>query len=157
MWIGKRCAQGKTMGAERVEKDVVFATATTGAAASKRLFTVTGCVALTVVALCTTDLVAAVGGATLEVGLTGATAVLIAQTTAENIDADEVWSAAAPATKYAAITDLIPVWYIVNTGIHVLYTVATQAVATGAIKFICFWEPISEDGYVEAAGVNAAA
>jgi hypothetical protein len=150
------CGKGLGLGSYIEEQDVTFATATTGAVAAKRLFTVTGTVSLAIIAVCDTLLTPAVAGATLEIGFSGDTAVLIALSTAADIDANDVWLAAAPAKQIVAVTDLIPPVYVSND-LHVQYTVATQAIASGAMRFYCLWDPISEDGDVAAAGVNATA
>ena len=58
------------------------------------IFTVTGAVSVRLVAYCTTDL--AGGSATLEVGTTKNTAGIIAQTTATDIDENEIWHDTSP-------------------------------------------------------------
>ena len=152
-WIGKLCATGSPVGANIESQVVSFAAATTGAVASKRLFTVNGVVSLTVIAVCSSNLA---GSGTLEVGLGDSTAVFIAQSTGTDIDSGEIWSAAAPATSYVAFSDTIPIWYLVNND-HVTYTVGTATLTSGIITFYCLWEPISEGAFVQAAGVNATA
>ena len=136
-----------------VEQDVVFAAATTGAVASKRLFTVTGTVFATVVAVYSVNLT---GTGTLECGISDSTAIFIGQTTGTDIDAGEIWTAAGPAASYVITSDTIPPVYMLNAD-HIQYTVGTGTLTAGTIKFYCFWEPLSEDGDVAAAGVNATA
>ena len=69
-------------------KAITYVAATTGKQGTANLFTVTGTVALRIFAVCSTDLAGA--GATIEVGVAGSTAGLIAQTTATDIDEDEI-------------------------------------------------------------------
>ena len=85
----------------RVEKSITFDGGTTndigdfnGTGNTGNLFTVTGRVALTILAVCTTSLVGA--SATVEVGTALSTAGLIAQTTGTNIDVNEIWHDATP-------------------------------------------------------------
>jgi len=147
------CGKGMGLGAIVTEQGVTFAALTTGAVTSKRLFTVTGTVLATVIAVCDTNVA---GTGTLEVGVSGDTACIIAQTTGTDIDAYDVWTAAAPATRHVITSDTIPPVYILNDR-HIQYTVGTGTLTGGAMKFYCLWEPISEDGDVAAAGVNATA
>jgi hypothetical protein len=69
-------------------KEITYAAGTTGATGATTLFTITGQVAMRIFALCTGDLTSG-GAATLEVGIAGNTAALLAQTTATGIDSGE--------------------------------------------------------------------
>ena len=69
-------------------KSITYSELTTGAVGATNLFTITGTVALRIFAICDTSLTGA--GATLEVGIAGATNGLIAQTTGTDIDAGMV-------------------------------------------------------------------
>jgi len=71
-----------------------FTTATTGATGAHTLFTVTGDVLITVFGTCNTSLD---GAATLEVGVTGNTAALLAQIAdATTLDDGEIYVDATP-------------------------------------------------------------
>lgn len=130
-------------------KNVVFAGGTTndkgdfdGTGNPYTLFTVTGLVSMRLFAVCTTDLTGA--SATLEVGTALSTAGLIAQTTATNIDANEIWHDATPDASIELST--IAAERIVKQ--NVIQTVGTANITAGAITYYCFWKPLSEDGNV---------
>lgn len=144
------------------KKTVTFAGGTTdawgddgGALDGGVLFTVTGAVKCVLIGVCTTNLV---GGATLEVGITGATAIFMPQTTDTAIDAGELWlNNATPATYYIvgeseAAADNLPV-YMLN-GNDIILTVSGGANTTsGVIDFYCYFTPISSDGNVVDSGL----
>ena len=125
---------------------VTFAAGTTGAVDTFSLFTVTGDVLLTIFAVCNTDLTSG-GAATIEVGVAGNTAGLIAQTTATDIDDGDVWVDATPGVGVQAL----PGTFIVNDGADVIYTVGTTTITGGVLEFYCLWRPLSSDGNVVAA------
>lgn len=124
-------------------KAITYVAATTGAIGATTLFTVTGVVALRVFAVCSADLTSG-GSSTIEVGITGNTAALIAQTTSTGIDVGEIWLDTAPATVEA-----LPTTYIVAS--NVIQTIATATITGGAMTYYCLWSPISADGEVTAA------
>ena len=82
--------------------------------------------------------------ATVEVGVTGNTAAIIAQTTATDIDNGDVWRDATPAVGAEALNDPI----FIADGKDVILTVATANVTAGVVRFYCVWYPISADGAV---------
>lgn len=125
-------------------KAITYAAGTTGATGASTLFTVTGVVALRIFGVCGTDLTSG-GSATMEVGISGATATLIAQTTATGIDAGEIWIDNAPAK-----IELLPALSIIN-GTNVIQTIGTTTVTGGTLTYYCLWTPISSDGNVVAA------
>lgn len=124
-------------------KAITYAAGSTGATGASTLFTVTGAVAVRVFALCGTDLTSG-GAATLEVGIAGNTAALLAQTTATGIDAGEWWIDTGPATIEA-----LPGQFLVAG--NIIQTVGTTTVTGGVLTYYCAWLPISEDGLVVAA------
>jgi hypothetical protein len=69
-------------------KAITYVETTTGAVGATNLFTVTGTCALRIFGICDTNLAGA--GATVEVGVAGLTAGLLAQTTGTDIDAGTV-------------------------------------------------------------------
>ena len=111
------------------------------------IFTVTGEVDVKVYAVCTTNLAGAT--ATLEVGVTGATAGIIAQTTATDIDANDLWHDASPDAGLE-LSSVVTAKTIVN-GLDIIGTVGTANITAGVIKFVCLWKPVSTDGEVTAA------
>lgn len=124
-------------------KSITYSTLTTGATGVATLFTVTGTIAVRIFAVCSVDLTGA--GATLEVGILGNTAALIAQTTGTTIDAGEIWATTSPATVLA-----LPSLFIVS-GTDIIQTIATHTVDAGVLTYYCVWTPISTDGNVVAA------
>lgn len=108
------------------------------------LFTVTGDVLATVFGICTVDLVG--NTATLEVGVTGATALILAQTTATNIDASKAWVDAS-----VVLTEVLPHPMILGNGQDIIQTAATANITAGAITYYCLWRPLSANGNVVAA------
>ncbi len=129
-------------------KTYTFATATTGAVGTHKIFTVTGVVRLRLYASCKVAVVAAVGGATIEVGTSASTAGLIALTTAADLIAGEIWDDASPTVKIEPDANIPDV--VIGDGADVNIKVTTQAVASGSIEFLAEWFPISSDGNIVA-------
>lgn len=139
-------------GWRHIEKEITFAGGTTngigdhdGTGDPFTIFTVTGGVIAKVFAICTTDLVGA--SATLEVGTAKNTAGIIAQSTATDIDANEIWHDATPDASVEAST-VVAEKIVVQ---DVIGTVATANITAGVIKFVCLWKPVTRDGDVVAA------
>lgn len=139
----------------RVEKSITFDGGTTNAIGDHdgtsdpfTIFTVTGTVLVRVVAICTTSLTGA--SATLEVGVTGSTAGLIALTTATAIIAGEIWHDNSPDSFIEAST-IAPEYVISGDGTNIIGTVKTANITAGVIKFICAWYPLSDGASVVAA------
>lgn len=128
----------------QASKSITYLTASTGAVGATTLFTVTGDVVVRIFAKCTADLTGA--GATLEVGISGNTAALIAQTTGTTIDSGEIWQDTSPAT----VESLAGQFTLVGST-NIIQTIGTNPVDTGALTYICLWFPISDDGNVVAA------
>jgi len=117
-----------------------------GAVGTVALFTVTGMVQVSVVGICGTDLV---GAATLEVGVTGSTALCLAQIIdATTLDAGELYADPTAAT-FKVISATVPPKAIITTDIFA--TVASTNITAGQVDFYCIWNPISSNGSVDAA------
>lgn len=142
----------------RTKRTVTFAGGTTdawgddgGALDGGVLFTVTGVVQVKLIGECTTDLV---GGATVEVGITGATAIFGAQITDTALDAGELYlNDTTPASYFIvgeenAAADNLPE-YILN-GNDIILTTTTTNTTAGVIDFFALWRPLSDDGSVVA-------
>lgn len=134
-----------------LEKTVTFAGGTAdaigdidGANNPLTLFTVTGTVKVKIYAVCTTKLAGA--SATLEVGIAGDTAALIAQTTAIDIDAGDLWHDARP-DKTIELSSVSTEKIIAN-GADIIMTAATANITAGVIKFILEWRPVGKGGQV---------
>lgn len=134
------------------EKTVAFDGATAndpgdkdGTQASHKIFQIKGAVRCKVFAFVTEDLVPAAAGGTIEVGITGDTAALIAQTLQADLDAGEFWKDATP----AKLTDPIPAAAkVLAAGQDIYQKVATQDCNDGTVKYICLYEPLTSDGQV---------
>lgn len=138
----------------RAEKTLTFAGAVTndvgdfdGTGNPATLFTITGDVIVKVIGICVTTLTGA--AATLEVGVVGNTAGLIAQTTGTDIDANEIWHDATPDNEIELSSVLLE--KIIANGLDIINTVATANVTAGVIRYVCLWKPLSVDGNVVAA------
>ena len=116
------------------------------------LFTVTGLIIARVIGVCTTLLD---GGATEEVGITGATAIFCSQLTDTALDAGEIWLGdGTPATYFIigeenAAADNLPI-YLLNGNDIILTTAGGANTTSGVVDFYCLWNPISDDGNVVA-------
>lgn len=105
------------------------------------LFTVTGDVIVRIFGVCTTSLVSA-GGGTLEVGVSGNTAALIAQETATDIDANGIYLSATQVSGAVALATLPGPFIIVN-GLDIIETVGTADITAGNIYYVCLWRPLT--------------
>jgi len=106
------------------------------------VFNVTGDVLVIVIGICKIDLV---GAGTLELGIPGATAALLAQIAdATTLDANEAWVDATPSLGegFTATPKVI------GGGLDIIGTVGTANITAGVIDFYCFYMPLSDDGVV---------
>lgn len=146
--LSVRNAQG--FSAAVVTKTAEFSDgAGTGQAGTFALFTVTGAVLVRVIAECTDSLIEGVGGGTIEVGISGSTAVIIAQTTSTTIDVNEIWHDATSDSDIEALSVMSD--FIIVGASDIFATIAAQTITDGTIIFYCFWTPLSSDGLVVAA------
>lgn len=125
-------------------KAITYAAGTTGAVGATTLFTVTGTVALRIFGVVSGANLT--GGGTLEAGIAGNTAALIAQTTGTDLDIGEIWIDTGPAT-----VELLPGLSILTASTNVIQTIGTDTITAGTITYYCLWFPISADGNVVAA------
>lgn len=125
-------------------KAITFVGATTGATGATTLFTVTGIVAIRLFGVVSgTDVT---GAGTIEAGISGNTASLIAQTIGTTLDVGEIWIDNAPAT-----VELLPSLSILAAGTDVIQTIGTDTLTAGTVTYYCLWFPISSDGSLIAA------
>ena len=125
-------------------------TVDTGAQAAYTIFTVTGDVLLAVFGLCQ---VAVTGAGTIELGIGGNTAALIAQSTAADLIQYEIWEDATPTVANPGLIDLFggARQFVVAAGADAIFTIAGANVTAGNIDFHAFWMPLSLDGGLVAA------
>ena len=142
----------------RTKRTIEFAGATTdawgddgGALDDSAIFTVTGMVMVKLIADIKTSLTG--DSATIEVGITGATAIFMPTETATQLDAGQIWFNDAANAAYgiigaeSAAAGNLPE-YILN-GNDIILTVKTANVEAGKIDFFALWSPISDDGLIE--------
>ena len=120
----------------------------TGAEDPYTIFTVTGDVLFSVVGLCQ---VALAGAGTIELGISGNTAVIIAQTTGTDLDQYESWQDATPEANPGALLASADSTFVIANGADVIMTIAGAVLSAGDIDFHAFWMPLSTNGAVVAA------
>jgi len=119
-----------------------------GTGASQTLFTVTGDVIIRLLPVCTTLLA---GSGKVEVGVVGNLAGIVAETTATDIDANDIWKAASPTdVGVIAVTSIVGPFVVVN-GLDILETTTTADITSGQIYYVCWWRAASPDGNLVAA------
>ena len=121
-----------------------------GAQGTFTIFTVTGDVQIQVFGLCQVALTSG-GAATIELGITGNTAALIAQTTATDLDQYETWDDATPVANPGDVSTAMAAYFVPTNGADVILTVGAADLTAGDIDFHAFWRPLSTDGNVVAA------
>ena len=124
-----------------------------GTDVSHTLFTVTGDVLVRIYGVVTTTLV---GAGTIEVGVTGNTAGLIAQVAnATDLATGDFYYAATSAKVGATLLSDILGPYIITNGLDILEKVGTADITAGNIYYVCLWRPIAS--WVDAAGAETKA
>lgn len=114
-------------------------------------FTVTGAVAARAYGVVgATGITSTSGTTTLELGVTGSTALLIASTTIDNSDfaANDVWVDNNPADSFASRPDTFK---IISNGLDINLTRNVDDILGGALTIYVEWYPISSDGNIVAA------
>jgi hypothetical protein len=118
-----------------LSKSVTYVAATTGAKGAHTLFTVSGACIVKIVGVCSVDLDSD-GAATIEVGIAGSTAGLIAQTDHATIDAGEFWIDATPAIIETDVAGKL-------IALDIIETIATETLKAGVITYYCYWRPMT--------------
>jgi len=120
-----------------------------GAQGAIDIYTVTGTVIVQVFGVGKVDLVGV--GATVQLGVAGSTATLIALTDGPDITDGDIWVDATPDTQIEQLDFDGARTFIVSGGQNIIMTIATADLTAGEIDFYCYFKPISADGDVEAA------
>lgn len=136
------------------EKNMVFDGATVndpgdytgGTGNPATLFTVTGNVLVYIFGICSTTLV---GAATLKVGLTGNTAVLLANIA--DVSSDLLENMTYKDSTPALGEGEAPIFHPIGGGLDIIQTVGSANITAGELDYYCFWRPLSSDGLVVAA------
>jgi len=118
-----------------------------GLQGTKTLFTITGTVLVRLCAICSESLVGATG--TISVGISGATASIIALTTATDIAANEIWHDATPDSAIESVSVLGE--YIITGSNNIIATIAVADLTDGILQFYCFWEALGDGSTIIAA------
>jgi len=118
-----------------------------GATAAYTTYTVTGDVEVQTYGICKTSLTSG-GAATIELGIAGNTAALIAQTTATDLDQYETWQDAGPEANPGDVATAHGSWFAIANGADIILTIGGAALTAGVIDFYCFWRPLSTNGSV---------
>ena len=117
-----------------------------GAIGTIDLFDVTGANFLLLVGWCTESLV---GAATIEVGIAGATAALLAQVAnATTVDVDMAWFADNAPSTMEVITTYGGAFF--GGDQTVILTIGSAEITNGELSFVCFWTPLSANASVVA-------
>src|SRR3990167_809588 len=134
----------------RAKKTITFAGGTANAIGDHdgtgdpfTIFTVTGDILCDVFGVVKTTLV---GAGTLEVGVTDATAAILAQVAdATTLAVNEFWSADATASLAEGFT---PTFHGIGGGLDIIGTVGADNITAGVIDFYCNWDAVSDDANV---------
>jgi len=124
-----------------------------GTKAVMPLFKVTGDVLVRIFGVCKLTLV---GAGTIEVGVAGNTAGLIAQiANATDLATGEIWNDATPTeVKVGLLSGILGPYIVTNAGGATFTTidekVGSADITAGGLYYICLWRPLSPDGKVEA-------
>lgn len=133
----------------RASKSITFDDgAGTGDIGAVPIFTVTGEVLIEqIVPFCTTTITeeGTPGGATISLGVTGATTLFIGATTALDIDANEFWVDTSPDANGVALPAALQNIVITD---NIIGTIATDELDGGVIRFDVIWRPLSDNGLV---------
>ncbi|HYE76650.1 MAG TPA: hypothetical protein VEI97_01560, partial [bacterium] len=132
-----------------------FTSATWNTAASHEIATVTGAARLVILPQVTGAPTSAGSAATLVLGDETTSNSLIASTDAENLAVGEWWFDATDTRTVASRTIYEKLDFLVHNGKDIGYTIGTEALTGGSIKFNVFWEPLDATGHV-AAGAGGA-
>ena len=128
------------LGRNRLQKDLTFSNNT----GTVTLFTVTGDVIVKIIPVIVTNVTSALT-ADVRLGVTGFTDAMIVDSVSTDLDARGIWVDQTP-TNEIEPTDGIRD-YIVVDGNDIILTLSAQ-VDAGALRFYCYWTPISPDGNV---------
>lgn len=113
------------------------------------LFNVTGDVLVRMYGVVTVTLV---GAATIEVGVTGNTAELLAQVAdASTMAAGDIWVDGTVDDVRAAAFGDVKASTLVVDGSNIIETIGSANITAGNIRYVCLWRPVTEGSRVEAA------
>jgi hypothetical protein len=123
-------------------KTITLSTADTTGGLTENLFTVTGEVEAQVFGFVDAS-VTATGALTLELGVTGNTAALIAITAKGELVLNKFWTATTQAVGVIATASA----FLISAA-NILHVIRDSDATAGAITYSCIWRPVSADGLV---------
>ena len=130
----------EALGINRLQQDITFDNDT----GTVSLFTVTGDVMVSVIPIITTDVTSAAAGL-IRLGVVGSTDAMIVDSLSTNLDARGIWVDQTPDNEIEPFERIRR--YIITDGNDIVLTLSAQ-IDTGAIRFYCYWSPLSTDGRV---------
>ena len=141
---------GEGAGTRDTMKVVTFTgAASLGAIGTGTVATVTGAVYIEqIIPYCSTNVGVdgGTGAASLQLGVTGATDVFVASTTATDIDAGEFWTTSTPTATTVALPSAMK-GIVSNADIKFEVTSSgTQKVTSGVLQFLIVWRPVTSNG-----------
>jgi len=125
--------------------------------AAHEIAVVTGCVKMLIIAECTVSVASVGDNGTIALGDETTTNSIIAASTLGSgvMVAGELWVDATLTRTILTQTQLNAVTFVVANGKDIGYTVATNALASGTIKFHIWWTPLDATGNVTAGAGGA--
>jgi hypothetical protein len=138
-----------------LEVTVDFSTAAAKSIATHRVFDVTGLVRMKITPVCTTNLVASANTAVIAFGTAGGASQFIGGTSAELIDAGEIWADSSPTETNLNYSSAVIDKVVFSQAVG--YEIATAVMSTGVITFICDWTAMNATGNVTAGNLSAMA
>jgi len=135
----------------KIAKSVDFSNATWNTAASHEVFTVTGTIRGRLIIRCTSTLTDAADGASIQMGVAGATNALIASTGAAGaggvtITSGNLWFSIAPANY--GLSSSVVIDFIVSNGTDIGYEITGAALTGGTLEFDLYYEALNSTGAV---------
>lgn len=117
-----------------------------GASDPTTLFTVTGDVLVRMYGVVTTTIV---GAGTIEVGVTGNTAEILAQVAdASTMAAGEIWvDGTVDDVRAATFSDVVATKLVTN-GSNIIETIGTANLTAGRLYYVCLWRPVTSGSNV---------
>lgn len=136
-------AEAQGLGAHLVRRTLTFEGQTAGAI---NLFMCQGTNVVRIVCVCTASL-SVTGAPTVEVGVSGASAAIIAQTTASLLAEGEIWHDNSPDATIEALSTMRD--FISADSNSIALTIGgITSIDEGELQFTCYWTPVSADGNV---------
>ncbi|HUX56538.1 MAG TPA: hypothetical protein VMV77_06160 [Bacteroidales bacterium] len=131
----------EALGMHRLEQNITF----DNDVGVVPLFTVTGDVLVSVIPVVVTDVTSAAAGL-IRLGVVGNTDAMIVDSLSTNLDARGIWVDQTPDFEIEPFERIRR--YIITDGNNIILTLSAQ-IDAGALRFYCFWSPLSTTGKVE--------